>query len=323
MKRTGLYLAATTLLLVVSGLAIAQDQKGAAAKSAAAPAAGGARAADEQAIRAASQALAAAFSSGNAQSLAALFTEEAEYVSDDSEPVKGRANLAKAYEGFFAKRKEIKSESKTDSIRFLGSDTAVEEGTFTVTAKDSPASSAKFSSLYVRQGGKWLIALLKEWSDETTARPNLSDLSWLIGTWESDGPEMTARTTYEWAGEKTFIKSQYTLTPKKAGEKASSGVQVIGVDPAVGQIRGWLFAADGGIGESTWVWDEDRWMIESVGTLADGSRTTSVNILARTGNDTFSWRSVSRNVAGQPQPDVAAVTVKRVGGAAPPPQASR
>lgn len=270
------------------------------------------RAADEQAIKTASQALAAAFSSGNAQALAALFTEEAEYIADDSPPVKGRANLAKAYEGFFAKGKAIKAESKTESIRFLGADTAVEEGTFTVTAQDSPASAAKFSSLYVRQGGKWLIALLKEWSDAATSQPHLKDLAWLIGTWESEGGEVAARTTYEWAGENSFIKSQYTLTPKKAGEKPSSGVQVIGVDPAVGHIRGWLFSSDGGIGESSWGWDEGRWLIESVGTLPDGSHTASVNILTRQGNDAFTWKSVSRTLAGEPLPDVPAVTVKRI-----------
>ena len=80
----------------------------------------------------------------------------------------------------------------------------------------------------------------------------------------SPGSESTARTTYEWAQNKSFIKVHYTITPKKDGEQPSSGTQVIGVDPAVGQIRAWLFASDGGIGESNWVWDGDRWMIESV-----------------------------------------------------------
>ena len=280
------------------------------------------RAADEQAIKAASQAFANAFNSGNVQGVAALFTEEAEYVDEGSAPIHGRAALAKAYQEFFGKRKELKAESKTEAIRFLGSDTAIEEGTFTVTAKDSSPESSRFSTLHVRQNGKWLIALMKEWNIETTAKPSLESLSWLIGTWESDGPEAKARSTYEWAANKSFIKVQYSITPKVAGQQASSGTQVIGVDPAVGIIRAWLFASDGGIGESNWVFEENRWMIESIGTLANGEHTSAINILTRTGNDTFSWKSVGRSLAGATQPDVAAVTVKRVGGSSTPPQAA-
>jgi uncharacterized protein (TIGR02246 family) len=333
MKRTNSLLVAAALLAVVLGWLVAQERPAAGQKKVAKPIAppspsatataaeasssttAAARPEDEQAILAASQAFTKAFESGDAKALLALFTEEAEYISDNSESLRGRSALAKAYEAFFAKRKQLKAESKTEKIRFLGSDTAIEEGTFTVTAKDGPPDASRFSTLYVRQGGKWLIALLKEWGDETTTKASLQDLSWLIGTWESQGAELAARTTYEWTSNKAFIKAQYTLTPKKAGEQPSSGTQVIGIDPAVGQIRAWLFASDGGIGESTWVWDENRWMIESIGTLVNGSRTTSVNILARTGDDTFTWRSVSRNIAGEPQPDIAAVTVKRVAGA--------
>jgi uncharacterized protein (TIGR02246 family) len=278
---------------------------------------------DEQAIRAASQAFAKAFATGDANAVAALFTEEAEYMDEESEPIHGRAALLKAYEAFFAARKDVKTESETDTIRFLGTDTAVETGTFTVTAGGEAPNSSRYSALYVRQGGKWLIALLKEWGadEETASAPNLQDLSWLIGTWETDNEEVTASTSYEWTANQSFIRVQYTITPKKTGEKPSSGVQVIGVDPAVGYIRAWLFASDGGIGESTWAWDGTRWMIESVGTLADGSATTAINFLSRGGDDEFSWRSVQRTLAGEALPDIGPVTVKRVGKTEPAPAA--
>jgi uncharacterized protein (TIGR02246 family) len=275
------------------------------------------RPADENAIRAASQAFAKAFETGNAQSVAALFTDGAEYIDEEGgEPIHGRDALAKAYADFFANRPELQVESKTDAIRFLGPDTAIEEGTFTVTAKDSPPNASRFSALHVRQGDKWLIAMLKEWGDESTSQPSLEDLAWLVGTWEADGAEMTARTTYEWTPTKAFIRADYTITPKKDGEQPSSGVQVIGVDPAVGYIRAWLFDADGGIGESTWVWDGDRWLIESVGTLSDGSHTRAVNFVKRSGDDAFTWQSVERTLEDEPQPDIPPVTVKRVAQAA-------
>ncbi len=268
------------------------------------------RPADRAAIRAASQAFAQAFEKGDAAAVAALFAENGEY-HDDNTVVRGRAALAKAYGDFFAKRAELKAESKTDGVRFLSQDTAVEEGTFTVRAKDQPAKSSRYSALWVRQDGKWLMAMLKEWSDEATARASLNDVAWLIGTWEASGGDITARTTYEWAPSKSFIIVRYTLTPKGA-EKPMIGTQVIGVDPASGAIRSWTFDADGGIGEATWAWDDGRWAIDSAGTLADGSGTTALNFLTKTGPDSFTWKSVKRTVNGQDLPDVGPVTVKRV-----------
>lgn len=308
------------LILALFAVSMGRAQEGSAKKgatltAAASPAthtAAPARAEDEKAINAASQALAVAFQKGDEKAFANLFTEEAEYHDEESDPVRGREALSKAYRELFAKRKELKAEAKTDVIRFLGSDTAVEEGTFTVTPKDSPPNASRYSALYVRQNGKWLIALLKEWQDDTTNQPSLEDLAWLIGEWESTGSDMTARTKYSWAPNKTFIRMDYTITPKKEGETPSSGTQVIGVDPAVGKIRGWLFASDGGIGESNWEWDGEKWAIESIGTLVDGSATSALNLMTRAGDDAFTFKSVLRKQGEESLPDVPTVTIKRV-----------
>jgi uncharacterized protein (TIGR02246 family) len=173
-----------------------------------------ARAADEADIRKVSEALARAFESGDAKAVGAFFTESGEYVDDESEPIRGRIALEKAYAGFFAKRGEVKVESKTDKIRFLGKDAAVEEGTFAVRSKNKPTNESRFSSLYLREDGKWRIPMLKEWVDENSTRPDLQDLAWLIGSWESDGPEMLARTTYSWGDDKKFIQCRFEIKKK-------------------------------------------------------------------------------------------------------------
>jgi uncharacterized protein (TIGR02246 family) len=272
-----------------------------------------ARPADEQAIRAAAQAFAKAFEKGDAAAVAALFTDAGEFYDDSGKAIRGRAALTKAYADFFAKRAELKTESKTDAIRFLGQDTAIEEGTFTVRAKDQPAMTSRYSALYVRQDGKWLMAMLKEWGDDTTDRASLDDIAWLIGNWESTAGDVTARTTYEWAPTKAFIIVQYSIATKGA-DKPMIGKQVIGVDPASGMLRSWTFDADGSIGDATWSWDEGRWAIDSAGTLADGSGTTALNFLTKTGPDSFTWKSVKRMVNGESLPDIGPVTVKRVKG---------
>jgi uncharacterized protein (TIGR02246 family) len=270
------------------------------------------RPADRAAVREATRLFARAFEKGDAQAVAASFTETGEYDNDDGPPIRGRAALAKAYGEFFAKRPELKVESKTNQVRFVGQDTAVEEGTFSAKAKDQPTRTARYSALFARQEGKWLMAMLKEWGDDTTEQASLNDIAWLIGTWESTAGNAIARTTYEWAPNKKFMIVRYTVTPK--GEQPMAGTQVIGVDPASGNIRSWTFDEEGGIGTATWAWDDGRWAIDSDATLADGSDSTALNFLTKTGPDAFTWKSAKRTAEGEDLPDVGPVTVKRVAG---------
>jgi uncharacterized protein (TIGR02246 family) len=268
---------------------------------------------DEKAVREAAESFARAFEKGDAAAVAGFFTEEGEYVDEGGDPIRGREALAKAYASFFAKRQEVKVESKSDKIRFLGKDTALVEGTFTVKAKDTPANSSRYSSLYARQDGKWLIALLKEWTDETTGKANLDDLAWMIGSWESANGDSHAHTKYEWTENKKFIRGQYSVDLVEKDKKTtSSGTQIIGVDPTSGLIHAWTFDSEGGVGESNWTWDGERWVIDSNGNLSDGTNTTALNFLTPTGGAGFTWRSVKRTVNGQPLPDLAPVKVKRV-----------
>lgn len=263
---------------------------------------------DDKAIRQAAQAFATAFAKGDATAIANLFTDEGEYREEDAEPIQGKAALAKAYAASFANRKAVAATATTTSIRFLGKDTALEEGTFTVTAADQPANSTKYSALHVRQDGKWLIALLKEWGESSTV--TVQDLAWLVGTWESTTDDIVARATYEFADNQAFLRVSYRLEQK--GKLVSAGTQIIGVDPKEGQIRSWLFESDGGIGEGQWTFDDGRWVIQSAGTLSDGTASTARNLLTRTGPDSFTYRSVHRVQGTSELPDLGPITVKRV-----------
>jgi len=262
---------------------------------------------DEKAIHEASQGFARAFEKGDAKAVGEFFTPEGEYRDDGGQEIHGREGLEKAYAGFFAKRPELSVEGKTDSIRFLGKDTALEEGTFTVRAKGGRPISSRYSSLYVRQDGRWLIGMLKEWEKDDQPRPELKELAWLIGTWEADTPQAHVQTTYDWVADKKFIRCHFSIKNKKDNAETSAGTQVIGVDPASDLIRSWTFDSEGGIGEANWTKDGERWVIESAGTLPDGSQTTATNFLARAGADGLTWRSVERTLDGEKQPDIGPV----------------
>jgi uncharacterized protein (TIGR02246 family) len=275
------------------------------------------RAVDEKAIRELAQALAAAFEKGDAAAFANFWTAEGEYCDEGSEPIRGRDALVKAYGDFFAKRTGAKASVKTESVRFLGQDAALEEGTFTVQSPGMPAKANRYSSLYVREGGHWLIGMMKEWNDESTSRASLQDLAWLIGNWEAESPAGKVQSSYEWAENEHFIICKYSASFNKSAKvKARAGMQIIGLDPQTGQVRAWTFDADGGFGESFWTCDGDRWSIRSSGTVGDGSESTSLNFLTRAGHDAFTWRSVQRTHGNENMPDIGPIKVSRVKSAA-------
>src|SRR5262249_30889230 len=191
--------------------------------------------------------------------------ETGEYRADDAAPVQGRAALEKAYAAFLAKRPKVVAEAKIDAIRFLGMDIALEEGKFTVRPTDppGPAVPPHYNTPYAREGGQWKFALVKEWAPDA-AGAELTDLAWLVGTWATKQGDREATTTYEWAGDKKFLKAHFTVKDAKAGKELASGVQVIGVDPATRTIRSWLFGSDAAIREANWSWGGEQSTVDSV-----------------------------------------------------------
>jgi uncharacterized protein (TIGR02246 family) len=265
------------------------------------------RADDEAAIRKATDDFIKAVEKGDAKAVAAAWTEDGEYIDDDGTTLRGRAAIEAAYVKAFAKKKNPKMEIKIDSIRFPSKDTAIEEGY----AKrfhgdgDHPTCS-RYSVLHVREGGKWLIALLREWPDEGVS---LRDLDWLIGTWEAKTEDAEVRTTYEWDANKNSIHCKVAI---KGKGRTLLATQIILKDPRTGQLRSWMFDDDGGFGDGAWTRDGKRWVIEASGVEADGGELTAKNILTPVDKDSFTWQSMDRTQDGDELPNIPPIKVTRV-----------
>lgn len=270
---------------------------------------GPANAVDTDAIKKAGQSFLKAYLAGDAKGMAAHWTEQGEYFADDGTVLRGRSAIEKAYTELFAK-KGHHSEAEIDitSIRFVSKDTAIEEGFFKVRTGKDAATTSKYSVLHVREGGKWLMAIVREYPSEGVS---VRDLEWLIGAWEAkrDGDEV--RTVYEWWGDKTFIRG--TVTIKHKGE-IREGFQMIARDRATGQIRSWTFDRDGAFGEATWTRNGNKWVMDSAGVLEDGSILAATNIFTRLDDNAFTFQSVQRTVNGEEAADIPAVRVIRVKG---------
>ena len=297
MKKTWSVLgAAAVFTVVVAGIMLGGDK----------PAE---RKGDAEGARKAIEGFSEAFQKGDAAATAAFLTEGSELIPEDGESLRGRDAIQKALADHFAKNPRVKIELDYDPIRFASRDTAIQEGTMKVTdAKSGESSSKHFSIMCVREDGKWLLAYVKDWPDE---EEDLKDLDWLIGNWTAKQKDAEVSTTYEWFGNKTFIKAQFTIREKG---KSFTGMQMIGTDPQTGDLRTWIFEADGGFGEGTVEREGKRWVFESATLLSDGSVLEAKNILVQINKDTFTWQPIELTVDGETIGNLPPVKVTRVKG---------
>ncbi len=262
---------------------------------------------DRAAIQKSVRSFVAAFEKGDAKALAAHWTENGEYIADDGTTLRGREAIDKEYAGNFAGRKtKVKIDIQVDSVRFPSKDTAIEEGYFKVQSGKEQATTSKYSVLHVREGGKWLMAIVREFPSEGAS---IRDLDWLIGTWSAKCDDTEVYTTYEWWGEKNYIRVNFSIKTK---EKNISGFQMIGRDAASGQIRSWAFDPDGSFGEASWTRDGKKWMQDSAAVLPDGATLSATNIFTQIDNDALTFQSVERSLDGVQLPDIGPIRVGRV-----------
>ena len=88
--------------------------------------------ADENAIRAAVESYVNAYNRGDAEAVAAHWSESGEWISPSGQRFQGRRAIEKELENLFAENKGVRIEVVNPSIRIVSADAATEEGTVRV-----------------------------------------------------------------------------------------------------------------------------------------------------------------------------------------------
>jgi uncharacterized protein (TIGR02246 family) len=270
------------------------------------------QAADKAAIEKAIESYTAAFNAGDAKSLATHWSSEAVYVNPlTGGQVEGREAIAKEFEAILAELKDTKLAVDVESIQFISPRVAVENGVAKLISADGQPQESSYTAIHVKEGGKWFLDRVTE-EDVPVALSHyeqLKDLEWMIGTWVDADDQARIETTCQWTRNKNFITRSFTVLVEDRVDMA--GMQVIGWDPAEKQIRSWVFDSGGGFAEGRWTKKGNRWSIVTVGTLADGGKTSSVNVITRVDDDQFKWKSLNRTADGQLLPNIDEVVVVR------------
>lgn len=116
------------------------------------------RAADRKAVRAAMESFVKAFEARDAEALAGHWTTEGEYQNDNGAVIQGRDALVRAFGELFARTPEVKADVRPQSLRFLSSDLAFEEGVARIRrGATAPIEAARYQALFAREDGAWRL----------------------------------------------------------------------------------------------------------------------------------------------------------------------
>jgi uncharacterized protein (TIGR02246 family) len=264
------------------------------------------RTADRAALKALVEQFVSAFSSGDAEATAALLTEGAELIPEQGDAVRGKQAIQELYAAHFQDRNSPRIELEPESVRFISQNSAIEEGHMRISTEGGAPAAQRYGLMFVRENGNWQIALIREWASE---QAGLLDLEWLVGHWEAKRPDAEVHTTYEWFGDHAFLKGTISARQK---DVTLEGMQLIGLDPVDGSLRIWVFEADGGFAQGVVTREDDSWIFETIGTLADGGVLSSKNILVRVNDDTITWQPVQLTVGDEQIADLPPVKVTRI-----------
>ncbi|RLT05127.1 MAG: SgcJ/EcaC family oxidoreductase [Planctomycetota bacterium] len=265
---------------------------------------------DLAAIRQAAGEFAAAFNKGDAAAVAAHWTADGEYISETGSVFSGRTAIENEYTTFFAANPGHQIGIVIDSLRLLSDSAAIEDGHFTLDqGNTSTPLSTRYTAVHVKIDGKWLMSSVRDTRIEVSSSyRNMADLEWLIGTWVAEEEGSSTESVCSWLANKRFVQRTYTVTHHD--QSVTSGIQLIGFNPQLGQIQSWNFSSDGGYAIGIWSPIENGWATEIQGTRADGHNTTAVNLIKRLDNHGYSWKSIQRTVRGESLPDTNEVIYK-------------
>src|SRR5262249_52801068 len=247
--------------------------------------------------RAAVSAYSEALKTGDLKRILANWTADAEFTDEAGKVHKGQAAIGKLYEADLKELKAGKTVVHIEALRFVTPDVATMDGTVEFTPENGVLESNRFSAVWTKVAGRWLIAATRDLPEleSKVAERGMKELQWLTGDWiaQDKGTTIKLNVKPDLGGKFAFMK--YDIKTEK---DSMAVLQILGYDPIESTLRSWVFDSGGGYGESLWSRENAVWTSETVGVLPTGQTGSSVNLVRILSPDSFSWNSTQREVEG-------------------------
>jgi uncharacterized protein (TIGR02246 family) len=234
---------------------------------------------DVRAIRAASREYVAANRRGDSGSLRKMWTADGDYIDASGQVFKIRQLIREPSAGSPPHTDSDDFPALGSTLRFITPDVAIEDGSTDFgTSGDGSGVSGRFTAVWVKRDGRWLLDSLRE-TTSTAPRFNekLKPLAWLLGEWVGASDDAAILVSSHWSSDGNYIVREFLV--RREGREDIGATQRIGWDSSAGKIRCWTFDSQGGTSEGTWTRDGRRWLVDSTEVLADGKKSKSSVVL--------------------------------------------
>ncbi len=263
-------------------------------------------------IEAAIRSYVTAWDAGDVAKLAAQWSADAVFTQQNNgQPLVGREAITRSLQDYFS---EDANPSKLvialQSLDVISPNVALARGIQTFTRSDKTEDS-NYTAVFVKTGNQWLLDRVTEEEiiPVISNRQKLEPLEWLIGNWVDVIGDSTIEFKCQWTSNENYISRTYKVTGIDGVE--SSGLQIIGWDPIKKQIRSWLFDSDGSYVSGLWTESDDRWVVQSLATLVDGTEGSYTSIFRPLEDGNFGWQKMNRVLDGELLPSIDEVIIQR------------
>jgi uncharacterized protein (TIGR02246 family) len=233
---------------------------------------------NERAIRAASREYVEAKRRGDMEALRKMWTSNGDYVNASGQAFTAQEAFREQVGAASSNLEPADVPVPQSSLRFITPEVAIEDGASEHrTLLDGTTLTCRFTAIWVKRDGRWLLDSLRESVAETSPfNEQLRPLEWLLGEWVGATDDAAILVSSHWSDDGQYIIREFLI--RGDGRDDISATQRIGWDSSAEKIKCWTFDSQGNSGEGTWRRDGERWLVDAVEVLADGKKSKSSSV---------------------------------------------
>lgn len=254
------------------------------------------------------------FNEGKADEFANFFLPDGEFVDEQGAVHSGRAAIQELMTGYFKDFPGMQLAITVESLRQLGPDLLIEEGTRELFAPEveTAVATVRYVAVRSKRDGKWLLATVREFNEDPAPTPGqqLAPLSFLIGNWVNQGVDATLKINFRWSEDGNFLIGEFESLSN--GQSAGKATQRFGWDPVHQQVRSWLFEPDGAYSDGLWSPTDKGWLCKSTSVLPDGTTGSAIIEVLVEDDDHFTLKGRDRVISGSSDAEYEVKVVRAV-----------
>jgi uncharacterized protein (TIGR02246 family) len=247
----------------------------------------------------------AAYNEGQIDQVMSFWAENADFVDIRGQFHEGRDLISALFRRGFAENPGRSIELNSASRKFLSPNVAMDDGILELTSPDGMKSSGRYTVVWTKADGKWLIRSARdipievEPSEEDETSP-MEQLDWMVGQWKAESDEHELTMSCKWELDNRYLVQLFDV---KSEEEVFRVINFVGFDPSEGRFRSWFFDSRGGFGGGPWTRVDDQYQVSNLAVLPDGRLGSSVMKWRQTDPDTVTFQATERVVGSQALPD--------------------